>query len=486
MVSPKMKEALKNESQNDTKPAPKDWAGVVIEKIAASKKLQVALVLFVAVLLIALGLRIYNNLKGPEGTAKNQAVLTVSVVEASQMKLNRHLKLTGTIWAKDPLTVGSEIGGLKIETIKVEEGDFVKKGQVLATLNSNLLKAQLEREKARQIRAQANLEKTIQPNRPMDIAKLEFAISRATALILQEKANIVRAEANLNNAKQNTIRYRQLRAQGAVSQEDLDSRETTEDTMEADLANAKEKLKAAQFAKRQARENLKLANEGGSTEDVGMAKADLLESTANVKHIQAQIAQTTIRAPEKGWITKRHCHIGDISSMNQPFFEMVKNNRFEVRAEIPEDDLSFLSKGQKVIFTSISKPDAVLVGSVRETSPLIDRDTRLAMVRIDIPFDHKTWKPGMFVSGQVELGSMSTLAVPSKSVIDRDGRKIVFILNNSPEEKTVDARTVSVGEQSNNYIEIKDGVKEGELVVVSGAGFLKDGDIVRVGQETEK
>lgn len=479
MVSTKMKEALKKETEPGTKSKSNDLAGVVIDKVSASKKLQLLLIAIGVALVVALGVRIYTNLKGPEGTSVNQAVLTVATGKAKITSFEQHLKITGTIWAKDPLTIGPEVGGLRVNSIKVDEGDFVKRGQVLATLNSTILKAQLERETANYKRAKANLDKTIQPNRPMDIAKLEFAVRHASALISQEEANILRAKANLKNAVQNTARYKQLRAQGAVSQEDLDSRQTTEDTFRADLSQAQEKLNAAKFAKRQAQESLKLAKEGGSNEDVSMARANLLESSANVKHTKAKIAQTIIRAPEDGLITRRHCHIGDISSTSQPFFEIIKNNRIEVRAEVPEDDLPFLKKGQGVKFTSLSKPDVVLDGVVREISPMVERETRLAMVRVDVPFNHEVWKPGMFVAGQVELGIKPSLTVPSKSILDRDGRKIAFVLDNDK----VFARTIKTGESANNRTQVLDGLKEGEVIVTSGAGFLKDGDIVRIAQE---
>lgn len=481
MVDTKMKEALKKDELSDTKPATTDWAEIIINKVSSSPLLKFTLIAVCVLLVVALGVRIYTNLKGPEETSVNQAVLTVAVEEAQLKELNRHLKLTGTVWARDPLTVGAEIGGLRVDSIKVDEGDFVHRNQVLATLNSSVLKAQLDRELAREKRAQANLDKTIQPNRPMDIAKLEFAVRHANALISQEKANILRAKANLQNASQNTVRYKKLRAEGAVSQEDLDNKQTTEDTFRADLANAEEKLNAAKFAKRQAEESLKLAHEGGSREDVSMAEADLAESKANIKHIRAQIEQTVVRAPEDGWITKRHCHIGDISSLSQPFFEMVKNNKYEVRAEVPEDDLAFLAPEQKVTFTSMSNPNKQLEGAIREISPLIDQETRLALARIDVPFDHKNWKPGMFVSGKVNLGKNPCLTVPSKAVIDRDGRKIVFVLK----DNKVFARPVKTGDSNGNLTQIVKGLKEGDKVVVTGGGFLKDGDIVRVGQENQ-
>lgn len=481
MVPQKMKEAFKNEvkSEAGTKPAKTDIGGMIIDKIITDARVRWALVALVVVACIALGIRIYSTLKGPEGTAVNQAVLTVATENAKITPFEQHLKITGTIWARDHLTVGAEIGGLKVDAIKVDEGDFVTKGQLLVSLNSSLLEAQLDREQARLSRARANLDKTIQPNRPMDIARLEFAVQHADAIISQEEANIKRAKANLVNAQQNTVRYKQLRSEGAVSQEDLDNKTTTENTFAADLSNAEEKLRAAKFSKQQAQESLKLAKEGGSSEDVSMAKADLAEGRATVDHIRAQIAQTFIRAPEDGWIVKRHVHLGDISSVSEPLFEMVKNNHLEVRAEMPENDLPLLKPGQEVEFATLSRPDLKFKGIVREVSPMVDRDTRLALARIDIPFDHNVRKPGMFVNGIVDLGEIPSLTVPSKAVLDRDGRKIVFVFKDGK----VFSRIVKTGETFENHTQILSGLKKGEAVVVTGAGFLKDGDIVRLGEE---
>ena len=465
--------------QTPSQSTQQDWAGVIIDKIAGSPGLKIALIVIAVAAVVAVGIRIYTNLKGPETTAVNQAVLTVGTEKAAIRPFSEHLKVSGTIWARDHLTVGAEIGGLKVDSIKAEEGDFVKEGQVLATLNASILKAQLSGEEARLARARANLDKTIQPNRPMDIARLEFAVRHANAVISQEEANVVRAKANLQNAIQNTLRYKKLRTEGAVSQEDLDNRQTTENTMAADLANAEEKLKAAQFAKRQSEESLKLAREGGSREDVSMARADLQERQATIDHIRAQLAQTVIRAPEDGWIVKRHVHIGDISSISEPMYEMVKNNTLEVRADLPENDLAKLQTGQVVHFATLSDPPHKFDGKVREVSPMINQDTRLAMARIDIPFNAKVLKPGMFVNGAVDLNSTPSLTVPSKAVLDRDGRKIVFVY----QDEKVFSRVVQVGENADNFTQIKSGLEEGDAVVVTGAGFLKDGDIVRLGEE---
>lgn len=424
----------------------------------------------------ALGIRIYQNFSKPIKDDGDHAVLTVTVEDASQKAIHQTLKLAGTVWAWDPLTIGAEVGGLRIDNVTVEEGDIVKKGQVLATLNSSVIRAQLEKERARLQRARINLQKTKQPNRPMDINRIKAIVAQGTAIVSQEEANVVRAQANLRNAKLSSARYKILKKDGAVSTEDLDNKETAEATAEADYRNAVQKLEAARFAKEQASENLKLALEGGMQHDIDMASADILETQASVKQLEAQVAQTIIKAPASGLITKRLAHIGDVTMANEDLFQMVRDNRYEVRAQVPEQDLNSLRRGQKVEFRGAAGED--MVGTIREISPLVDSASRLATVRIDIPYDPQSgWKSGMFVSGLVDLGAAPALVVPAPAVVDKDGRKIVYVLD----DKRVFSREVKTGERTGDFVEIEAGLKPGEKVVTTGSGFLKDGDQVRIG-----
>lgn len=452
-------------------------SGDVRNKMVSFGKANWKVIVFVttAFVVALLGFRIFQNFSKPIKDDGDQAVLTVAVEPVAMKSIHRTLKLSGTVWAWDPLTVGSEVGGLRIESVNVEEGDIVKKGDVLARLNSAVIGAQLQREKARLKRTLINLEKTKQPNRPMDINRIKAIVAQASAVVSQEEANVVRAKANLRNARLSTVRYRALKKEGAVSTEDLDNKETQEATADADHHNALERLEAARFAKTQATENLKLALEGGMKHDIDMAHADIAETQASVKQLEAQLAQTVIRAPSSGLVTKRLAHIGDVTMANEDLFQMVRDNRFEIRAPVPEQDLKSLRPGQQVKFEGAGCDN--LCGRIREISPLVDSNSRLATVRVDIIYDARSGvRPGMFVNGIVDLGEVNALVIPSVSVIDKDGRKIAFVLDKT----RAFSRELKLGERSGNYIEVESGLQSGEEVVTTGSGFLKDGDIVRL------
>jgi HlyD family secretion protein len=443
---------------------------------SASTKVRISIVTVVVVGLLALvvlGGQAFVAALRPAQDANAKASITVAVDPASYRQMERKLGITGTVWAWDPLSIGAEVGGLRIDTVNVEEGAFVKKGQVLATLNSSILRAQLDRELAKLKHSKANLGKTIQPNRRQDISALQFAVEQTKAQVAEADAYLERAKANLDNARNNSGRYAALHKEGAVSAEEAEAKSTLQRTSEAELLHAQNEVAAAKFVNKQAIERLSQAVEGGRLEDIQMSQATVAETQANVKALQAQVAQTIIRAPSDGWITKRDAHIGDISVANESLFNMVRDNRLEIRAQVPEKDLAKLSPGQSVEVTGVLKDK--LVGKIREISPLVDVDTRLGMIRIDIPFD-KDIHPGIFVHGQVSLGTQEVMTVPSSAVVDRHEHSCVFLV----EGNKVYSRSVNCGERFGDFVEVSCGIKPGELVVVSGAGFLKDGDVVRV------
>ncbi len=419
--------------------------------------------------------------KGPATETKKAPVLTVDVTPVARITAERVLDISGSVSAADPIIIGSEVQGLRIESVNAEEGDFVHKGQVLATLNSSILRAQLAREKARLRSAEANYLKALQPNRSYEIDGVKAAFDQANAVISQEESNIARSEANLTNAKQFANRYTALAKQGAVSDQEADNRTTGQLVAEAELRNAHQRLQAAQSAAKQARERMKMFIFGGRKEDIMTAAATTDEIKASVQQIESQIAQTIIRAPADGMITKRDAHLGEIGTALQtkPLFNMIRDNRLEVRAQVPETDLVRLHEGQQVSFTG---PDArEFTGILRIITPQVDMDTRLATLRIEVPFS-KDLRPGIFVHGKVRLAAEQVTVIPTKAAVSHDDYNLAFTL----EGDHVVARTIRLGDRFGDQVEVVSGLKPGEPVVLTGAGFLKDGDVVRVEASTPK
>jgi HlyD family secretion protein len=422
---------------------------------------------------------LYNNKPWQTHAALKAAppAVTVTVAPAVKRMVDDDVIVTGSVSAWDPLSVGSEVGGLRITTVNIEEGDKVKRGQVLATLNSALLKTQLEQAKARLASNQATLKKSIQPNRTEDIRGLEAALAQAEANTAQEIAHAAESKSNLADANLNAQRYQNLAKMGANSAQEAEAKQLAAATARQEFLSANAKVKATRFMEDQAREHMLAAQRGGRNEDVDISKAALAETKAQINQLVEQIAETIIVSPDDGLISKRDAHIGDITTAGTPLFSIIRLNRLELRAQVSDLDLIKFKPGQIVTVSATEEDAKPIKGIVKLVSPQVDPLTRLGTVRVSLP-TNAGLKPGMFARADVNFGRRSAITVPVGAVISRNGESFVFTIDGD----RVSSCPVKVGSQTDTYAEILSGLEANQKVVVQGARFLSDRDIVRVAE----
>jgi HlyD family secretion protein len=447
---------------------------------APSKANSIVVSLMVTLLASVAGLACYqinatNASKSASATATAPPAVTVSTTRVKTQQVDDSVSVTGSVSAWDPLSVGAEAGGMRITGVSVEEGDRVHKGQILATLNSSVLRSQLAQAKARLASAQATVKKSIQPNRPEEINALKDLLAQNASEISQEEALRKEARITLENNQLNARRWTDLAGSGVVSNVDAETKKVAAETAREELSSAEAKLSALKAISEQTREKLKLAQSGGRSEDVDIAKATVEETRGRIEELQHQIEQTFIRSPDDGVISRRDAHIGSITSVGTPLFSIIRLNRLELQAQVADIDLSKFKVGQRVKISINEDDDGTIAGRITLVSPVVDQASRLGIVRITLPADAGL-KPGMFVRGQVDMGHRSSLTVPSKAVITRNGESFVFKLDGTRAVAT----PVKIGVRTDKFAEVISGVKSGETIVNAGARFLSDRDVVRV------
>ena len=417
--------------------------------------------------------------KKPTATTTPPPVVTVNTTRADYQTLTDELVATGTVRAVDPLSVGSEVNGLRIVSVDVEEGSSVRRGQVLATLNRSILDAQLNQSRARYQGTLAQIGKAVQPNRPQDLNMLESGLAQARASEEQERANLRQAQTNLDNARRTAERYSKVLEEGFVTAQEAQER-AAEVARNRDLVSAaQQRLQATHFSMLQARDRLDLGRAGGRAEDVQLAQSNSQEVAANIDLIQAQADQTVIRAPDDGIVLQRDAHLGDIVSTGKPLFTIARLGQMELRAQVPEIDLNRIKVGDTTL-TSVGGKN--IRGRVWMISPAVDPATRLGTVRVllDRPTSRQyQLLPGMFARASLRLGSHKALVVPGTAVLGENDHYFVFLLEEGRARKVA----VVPGVRSKDVVEIKDGLKPNARVIVNGAGFLSDGDAVAVSEK---
>lgn len=204
------------------------------------------------------------------------------------------------------------------------------------------------------------------------------------------------------------------------------------------------------------------------------AAAQVVVAEAARDEAALRLGFATLRAPDAGVIAVRRVQPGQVVTAGNELLRLIRRGRLEWRAEIAERDIGRLKIGANVVLRS---PDGENVaGVVRAVSPGVDPQTRTGALFVDLPAPG-TLRSGMFVEGRVQVGTADVMAVPRESVVFRDGYAYLFVLGDGG---VVSQRRVDAGGVQGDFIELRGGLNPAEKVVVRGAGFLSDGDVVRV------
>lgn len=204
------------------------------------------------------------------------------------------------------------------------------------------------------------------------------------------------------------------------------------------------------------------------------SRARLDSARADLETSQLRLKFTDVTAPDDGVITSRTVTVGQIAQAGNEMLRLLRNGRIEWRGEAPETRLADLAPGQVV---SIFAADGTMnAGTIRVVSPTIAAGNRTALVYVDLPPDERL-RPGMFARGEIEIGTGPAYTVPLESIVNADGYSYVFVLDSN---NTVARRRIETGAVQGDAIEVVSGIEGGETVVIKGAGFLKDGDLVNV------
>ncbi len=265
-----------------------------------------------------------------------------------------------------------------------------------------------------------------------------FAADSVAADVAQARAAVAEAQAQALDAAANAERARAFEANGMMSKQQISLLLTGEQTARARLESARAMLA--------------------------------------VQQIRLKNAQ--VLAPDSGVISARTATVGAVVGAGTELFRLIRQSRLEWRAEVIATELTRVKAGTAVTLTASS--GTKVRGKVRMVAPTVDPQTRNALVYVDLvvgPEAIDTVKAGMFARGEFELGETAARTVPQQAVVARDGFNYVFTLDAS---QRVTQQKVVVGRRVGERVEILQGLGGDAEVAVVGAGFLNDGDTVRV------
>ena len=359
----------------------------------------------------------------------------ITVSTAQTRDIQRSIDSVGSLFPMDEAVISAEIDG-KLEEVKVDLGDAVEPGQILARISE---------EEQKYLVAQNNAQLR------QSLEKLGLKNERDKVQDINQTPEVRKAKAELNEADMRYQRTKKLVEQGIGAKSDLDQTSS--------------RLQSAQAA-----------------------LDAILNQTRNliqeVERFQAmldfqrkKLRDTVIKAPFRALVKDRQAVIGQFVRVNTPLFTLVKVDPVRLRIDVPERMAPWVRMNQEITVSLEAFEGKKFKGKIWRISPTVEQNKRTFMVEALISNPGAALKPGSYARAHVPTEKKEqVIIIPAKSVNYVLGSNKAYIYKNG----IIEAREVKLGERLDQDIEILEGVLSGEQVAMSQLNRLDTGTKVRI------
>ncbi len=424
----------------------------------------------------------------------------VDVVPVRAQKLVETVDAVGTLEANEKVSVKPEVAG-RITRIGFDEGQVVKKGDILVELDPGKLKQDVEVASAKYF----NVRQTVLQGRQQLVAA-HARIHLAQAKIEESRQNVrelmarlSRAEAILERSKQDEARTRSLFEKEFKTQDDLEKVVTTVKQAEADLTASQASLSGigleeskidqhpmvrqtlASLEAAKAEEQALLAALGDAADEKSSVDVhpEVRRALAELNLSMERLKDLTLISPMDGILSVRHAAVGDYVDKGTLIFELVDLSIVKTAFGVSERYISRIRIGQAAKVRVAPYPDEVFHGVVYYIDPSADEKSRTVLMKMKIPNSGHRLKDGLFANVQIVVGEYANAKViPEDAVVPQGGEWFAFAVDHD----VAKMKPIKIGLRQSGIVQILEGLEVGEPVVVAGLQKIRDGSPVRVNQ----
>jgi HlyD family secretion protein len=359
-----------------------------------------------------------------------------------------------------------------LETVHVDIGDRVRKGQVLA----EIWIPEMEQE---QVHKEALVEKARagQDQAEAAVTAAESLVDAAKAKVSEARSQIARYEADVKFRKLEYDRNLQLFNERALQRDIVDEKKSQHEVAQAmeGAARATADTTQANFSVEQAK--LKQARA-----DLAAAAAHVKVAQAELDHASVLLAYAKVTAPYDGVITKRLVHPGAFiqSASNgngDALFHLVGLDRFRIVVDLPETDSAWVKVGQPATFRVDALRGQQIQGKVARFADALDGNTRTMRVEVAMEEPNAALRPGMYGSATITLADHEdALLVPANVLVTGSGAPSVMIASNGRAEQ----RAIELGQNDGVRVHVLAGLGDSDQIIAEGKDDVRDGQPVEV------
>jgi multidrug efflux pump subunit AcrA (membrane-fusion protein) len=390
-----------------------------------------------AVLLSFLLLAACGGTRQPQGAASSEpSPVPVRVRKPNHVQRPSYVTASGTVEADLSVEVAFQVPG-RVSSVRVEEGQLVRKGQLLATLD------------------------------PRDY---EYAAAGASAQLTAAQATAQKAQTGLRSQELEQARidydrwadeYKRMRT--------LYERKSLPE-------NDFKKVEAAYNA---ARERYEMAKEGTRREDLAAANAAATGAQAQVDESRKRLSETKLLSPIDGFVGLRHIDPGEMVGAGMPVIAVMRTDPVKVRVGIPEAEIGKVRAGAPAVVSIPSLGGREFNGKVELVGVAAEPTSRTYAVKIIVPNPKHELKTGMVAEARIEgAGTVDALTIPGDAIV-RDAQGVTLVYVYFPDRGRVYAHRVQPGTPIDKELEVQ-GLTGSEQVVTGGQNGVREGARVQV------
>ena len=219
-----------------------------------------------------------------------------------------------------------------------------------------------------------------------------------------------------------------------------------------------------------------------SAGEVDQMRYDLENARAQYNMASLELSYTTVTAPISGVVASRSIKPGNFVQINSPIFRIVDASRLEATLNVPEREIAKLKPGQRVDLAADALPGKKFEGTVDRVSPVVDTGT--GTFRVVASFSGAgELQSGMFSRLSINYDQRAdALVVPRAALLEDGGEPAVFAIRDGKAQRA----ELKLGYDDSGWVEVREGLKAGDLVVVAGKAALREGSAVQVLDREEK
>ncbi len=381
--------------------------------------------------------------KAPAVKAKQESgPIAVRAATVSSRQLQRVVDSVGTLFPLDEVVVSAEIEG-KVTKVNFDLGDAVRQGDVLVNISD-------EEQRYILLQNEAQLRQSLE--------RLGLKDENSKVQNLDDTPEVRRAAADLREAEMRYKRIRTLVDQKIGAQADLDAASTRYQAMTAGMDVTRNQTR------------------------------NLIQEVERFKAVvelqRKKLRDTTVRAPFSGSVKDRQITPGTYVRPNAPLFTLVNTSQLRLRLDVPERLAPWTKQGQVAEVSVEAFLDRKFSGKVWRIAPTVEQSKRTFIVEVLIDNPHDVLKPGSYA--RARLATQKTdevMVVPQRAVTYVLGSNKAFVVSPGG---VIDAREVKLGDRLDQYIEILEGLKDGEQVATTLLNRLDTGVKVTIAKDEDK